>query len=197
MLLSQPSLSSSGSHLESLKQWQCQHACASVISSTTPFRFIFLLVTPRGTWILVPLPGIKPTPPAVEFRSLNHWTTSQGSPIQVLLGSFFLKNKFIYLFLAALGLRCCARAFSRCSKKGLLFVAERELLIAVTSLVTEHGLQAHGLQQLQHVGSVVVASGLQSTGSVVVAHGFSCSSACGIFLDQGSNPCPLLWQADS
>ena len=43
---------------------------------------------------------------------------------------------------------------------------------------------------------------LQSTdsrraGSVVVAHGLSCSVACGIFPDQGSNPCPLHWQADS
>ena len=43
---------------------------------------------------------------------------------------------------------------------------------------------------------------LWSTGSrrtclVVVAHGPSCSAACGIFPDQGSNPCPLNWQADS
>ena len=45
--------------------------------------------------------------------------------------------------------------------------------------------------------SVVVARRLQSTGSVVVAHGLSCSAACGIFLDQGSNPCPLHWQADN
>ena len=35
------------------------------------------------------------------------------------------------------------------------------------------------------------------SGSVVVAHGPSCSAACGIFPDQGSNPCPLHWQADS
>ena len=32
------------------------------------------------------------------------------------------------------------------------------------------------------------AQALQCTGSVVVAHGLSCSVACGIFLDQGSNP---------
>ena len=43
---------------------------------------------------------------------------------------------------------------------------------------------------------------LQSTrsrraGSVAVAHRPSCSAACGIFSDQGSNPCPLHWQADS
>ena len=35
------------------------------------------------------------------------------------------------------------------------------------------------------------------TGSVVVAHGPSCSAACGILPDQGLNPCPLHWQADS
>ena len=34
-------------------------------------------------------------------------------------------------------------------------------------------------------------------GSVIVAHGPSCSMACGILPDQGSNPCPLHWQADS
>ena len=34
-------------------------------------------------------------------------------------------------------------------------------------------------------------------GSVVVAHGPSCSAACGILPDQGSNQCPLHWQADS
>ena len=37
----------------------------------------------------------------------------------------------------------------------------------------------------------------QGAGSVVVAHGLSCSVACGIFPDQGLNPCPLHWQADS
>ena len=32
---------------------------------------------------------------------------------------------------------------------------------------------------------------------IVVAHRLSHSAACGIFLDQGSNPCLLHWQADS
>ena len=49
---------------------------------------------------------------------------------------FFL----IYLLLAALGLRCCPRAFSNCGKWGLLFVVVRGLLIAVASLVAEHRL---------------------------------------------------------
>ena len=41
------------------------------------------------------------------------------------------------------------------------------------------------------------STGSRCAGSVIVAHGPSCSAACGIFLDQGSNPCPLHWQADS
>ena len=41
------------------------------------------------------------------------------------------------------------------------------------------------------------STGSRCAGSVIVAHGPSCSMACGIFPDQGSNPCPLHWQADS
>ena len=42
--------------------------------------------------------------------------------------------------MAALGLRCCAQAFSSCSEQGLLFAVVRRLLIAVLSLVAEHRL---------------------------------------------------------
>ena len=84
---------------------------------------------------------------------------------------------FIYLFLAALGLHCCARAFSSCGERGLLFGAVRGLLIAVASYCGARALGARA--------------------SVVVAHGLSCSLACGIFPDQGLNPCPLHRQADS
>ena len=51
--------------------------------------------------------------------------------------SFFLN---LILFLAALGLRCCARAFSSCGERGLLFLAVLGLLIAVASFVVEHRL---------------------------------------------------------
>ena len=71
-----------------------------------------------------------------------------------------------------LGLRFCARAFSSCSERGPLFIAVRGPLL------------------LRSTGS-------RCAGSVVVAHGPSCSAACGIFPDQGWNPCPLHWQADS
>ena len=76
----------------------------------------------------------------------------------------FKKNFFInvfILFLAVLGLHCCMRAFSSCSEWELLFVAVRRLLIAVASLAAKHRLQACGIQQLWHTGSVVVAHGAQ------------------------------------
>ena len=41
------------------------------------------------------------------------------------------------------------------------------------------------------------STGSRGAGSVIVAHRPSCSVACGIFPDQGLNPCPLHWQADS
>ena len=53
---------------------------------------------------------------------------------------FFLKNLFIYLFLAVLGLRCCTRALSSCGERGPLLVAVRGLLMAVAPLVAEHRL---------------------------------------------------------
>ena len=40
------------------------------------------------------------------------------------------------------------------------------------------------------------STGSRRAGSAIVAHGPSCSAACGILPDQGSNPCPLHWQAD-
>ena len=88
---------------------------------------------------------------------------------------FFFIN--LFLFLAALGLRFCARASSSCGKRGPL-----------SSLCA--GLSLSRPLLLRSTGS-------RRTGSVVVAHGPSCSAACGILPDQGSNSCPLHWQADS
>ena len=55
--------------------------------------------------------------------------------------------------------------------------------------------QRAGLSLSRHL--LLRSTGSRRTGSVVVAHGPSCSAACRIFPDQGSNPCPLHWQADS
>ena len=55
---------------------------------------------------------------------------------------YFLKNILIYLciYFWLHWVFTAVRAFSSCSKRGLLFVVVRRLLIAVTSLVAEHGL---------------------------------------------------------
>ena len=68
---------------------------------------------------------------------------------------------FVYLFLAVLGLCCCRQAFASCG--------------AWPSCD----------------GSSACGTVSRRTGSVVVALRLSCSEACGIFLDQGSNPFPL------
>ena len=78
--------------------------------------------------------------------------------------------------MAALGLRHFAWAFSSCGERGLLFVWCT-------------GFSLRWLLSLQ-------STGCRRTLSVVVEHGLSCSVACGIFLDQGLNQCPLHWQAD-
>ena len=58
---------------------------------------------------------------------------------------FFLINLFIYLFLAVLGLRFCARAFSSCGERGPLFIAVRGPLTIAASPVVEHRLQTRRL----------------------------------------------------
>ena len=85
--------------------------------------------------ILVPPPGIEPRPTAVKAPSPNHWTTRELPELFFV----FLINLFIYFF-AALGFRCCTRAFSSCGGRGRLFVVVRGLLIVLASLVAEHRL---------------------------------------------------------
>ena len=87
------------------------------------------------------------------------------------------KNLFIYLFLAVLGPRFCARLSPVAASGG-----------HSSSRCT--GLSLSRRLPLRSTGS-------RRSGSVVVAHGPSRSAACGIFPDWGMNPCPLHWQVDS
>ena len=68
----------------------------------------------------------------------------------------FFSNKFIYLFLAALGLRCCAQAFSSCGEQGLL---------SLWCAGSRGGFSCCGARALGARASVVVARGLSSCGS--------------------------------
>ena len=80
--------------------------------------------------------------------------------LYLLSHSFYL---FIHLFLAALGLHCCAD-FS--------LVARHELLIGVASLGAGHGLSGTRASVAGALGSGLGAPGLQSTGSIPVVQGF-------------------------
>ena len=99
--------------------------------------------------------------PSIIFRMRRHTTFVSCS-----LYSLFYKN----LFMAALGLHCCAQAFSSCGERGLLLVVVHRLLIAVASLVAEHGLQACGVQQLWLAGSRAQAQQLWRKGLVAPRH---------------------------
>ena len=86
-----------------------------------------------------------------------------------MLFLFFLIHLFIYL-LAASCLRCCARSFSSCGERGLLFVAVRGLLIAVGSLCC-------GAQALGTWAAVVVTRALSSCGLQALESRLSSCSA--------------------
>ena len=86
----------------------------------------------------------------------------------------FFFNKFIYLFIY----------FGVC----WVFVSVRGLSPVVAS--GDHSSsRCAGLPLSRPL--LLRSTGSRRTGSVVVAHGLSCSVACGICPDQGSNPCPL------
>ena len=93
---------------------------------------------------------------------------------------FFFSFKFIYLFIY----------FWLC----WVFVSVRGLS-PVSASGGPSSSQCAGLSLSWPL--LLRSTGSKHAGSVVVAHGPSCSAACGIFPDQGSNPYPLHWQADS
>ena len=127
-----------------------------------------LIVFPRY-WVWFPVLDSRTF--SFVHSILNHLRLLiPNSQSPVYLAVYFIFK--IYLFLAALGLCCCMQAFFSCSSGGC-------------SLLRCTGFSMWWLFLLQHETSVVVM------------HRLSCSVACGIFLDQGSNPCPLHFQRDS
>ena len=85
--------------------------------------------------------------PCIGRQILNHCAPREVPKSQSLAVMTFFKKcyLFIYLFLAVLGLRFCARAFSSCDRRGPLFIAMRGPLTIAASLVAEHRLQTRRL----------------------------------------------------
>ena len=128
-------------------------------------------------------------------RLLQH----HSSKVSIFRHSLLLLTiLFSYLFLAALGLCCCMQALSSCREQELLRDCSAQASLCSGFSCCEARAPGHAQP------SVAVAPGLSSrgslapdTGSIVVVHRISCSTASGIFLDQGSNPCLLHRQMDS
>ena len=79
-------------------------------------------------------------------------SASPFCPLSVSVCSFF---KFVYVFLIVLGLCCCSQAFLQLQRVGgYLLVVVRMLLIAVASIIAEHGLLQESL--LQRCGARVL-----------------------------------------
>ena len=79
----------------------CLFYCISFQSPPRPPLFLGLIHTECR--ILVPRPGIEPSLLTLEAWSLNHWTTSQGSPAVLFFNvlkyaSFFLSLLFFFFF---------------------------------------------------------------------------------------------------
>ena len=74
-----------------------------------------------------------------EFRA-SRGRTVLNRVVRIDCDFFYINFIYLFIFLAALGLRCCTRAFSSCYNQGLLFIAVHGLLTGVASLDAEHGL---------------------------------------------------------
>jgi len=104
---------------------------------------------------------------------------SKENPVLLLFKKNKLKFIYLLLFLVTLGLWCLMGFLQLWWAGATLCCGAR------ASHCLEHRLWACRLRGLRHVGSVAVPRRL------------SCSVACRIFLNQGSNPRPLHWQEDS
>ena len=110
-------------------------------------------------------------------------TVPQTGKVWEATQSFFFFKELLYLFIYLIYLWLC-----------WVFISVRGLSLVAAS-GGHSSSRCAGLSLSQPL--LLRSTGSRHAGSVVVAHGPSCSVACGIFPDQGSNLCPLRWQADS
>ena len=133
----------------------------------------------------------KPSPIPKSFYNLLLYHPQHRLFLLLDLRFFFFFSFFriLFTFFFLCWVFIAAQAFSLVvASRGYSLVVIRGLIMEA-SLVAEHRLQGT-------LASVAVACRLWSTGSIAVVHWLS-YSACGIFPDQGSNPCLLHWQVDS
>ena len=139
-----------------------------------PSSFVSVLYHPPSHWFLFRSHKI----PLLDLQN----NEPQGHTASFFFFKIWGKKKkvcsFIYLVLTVLGLCCCAWVFSSCGEQGLLYSS---------------GSRASHCR----VFDCRRAQALGTWASVAEALGLRCLKACGIFQEQGLNPCPLNWQADT
>ena len=114
---------------------------------------------------------------------------SRARRYRILIGFFFLSCLFVFFFLSI----CLFYLFIYlwlC----WVFVSVRGISLVVAS-GGHSSSRCAGLSLSRPL--LLRSTGSRRAGSVIVAHGPSCSAARGILPDQGLNPCPLHWEADS
>ena len=130
-------------------------------------------------WIYWFLSLFSSFPSLLHLEAHREWALFDDSPYPdcILSGQFICMFKrlidwflFFILFLPVLDLHCCVRAFSlaAASRGNSLVVVCRRLIV---------------------VASLFVAQGSRVCRLSYWAHRPSCSVICGIFQDQGCNPC--------
>ena len=88
-----------------IHKWCCRYPVSFFFSLTTNFSLIkkfFLFFGHTTCGILVPRPGIKPLPLALEGQSLDHWT-SREVPLTTILKTFYYA-KISNIFKSRIGL---------------------------------------------------------------------------------------------
>ena len=109
-----------------------------------------------------------PKPSAYHFFTICFASYNTGVNLFIFSLLFFFFFNFIY---------GCV---------GSSFLCEGFLQLWQAGATLHHGARASLSRPL-----LLWSTGSRGAGSVIVAHGPSCSAACGILPDQGSNPCPL------
>ena len=116
----------------------------------TFYNWKFVPLTPFTPFSHCPPPS---PPPSLALTHLFSVSMSSVFFVFCFFISFFVclfvfklwVYLFIHLFMAVLGLRFCARAFSSCGKQGPLFIAVRGPFTVTACLVVGHRLQTRRL----------------------------------------------------
>ena len=92
---------------------------------------------------------------------------------------------------------CCAWAFSSCGEWGLLSSCNVQTFHCSGFLLQSTGSRCAGLSSWSTQAQSLWLVGPRVQAQWLLFMGLSCCMPCGIFLDQGLNPCPLQYQVDS